>query len=446
MRTRLPVVLGLATVLCYVSSGSPQVTSLPKKKGSTAAKRKTRKPAPPPVSASMRADSVQRVDQYLNESGTHPFEQAGALVPFFEQLLRAGGESPSPVHIIHWGDSHTAADEWTGAIRDLFRERFGDGGSGFSVAGHPFRGYRRLDIHGGATPLWQTAGGRAGYGDGWFGLGGVAQFTQRAGQALWLDAECEFLEIHYLQQPGGGRLGLYDGDQRLDTIVTDGDSAPGFKRYNVSAGPHRFLLRTLDTHPVRVFGWVADKAAGVTYEALGLNGAEAGVLLRWNEDMLASYMQRRNPGLIVLAYGTNEASDPAWLTDSYRDTFAHVVARVRQLAPAASILVIGPDDRWIATGGRWRPLSGIESIVADQKAVCRQQGCAYWDLRARMGGSGSMRDWVYAGFAQNDHVHFTSTGYRRLGAVLFGDLMQQFETYRKSRVPTDQQLSHERPD
>jgi hypothetical protein len=54
-----------------------------------------------------------------------------------------------------------------------------------------------------------------------------------------------------------------------------------------------------------------------------------------------------------------------------------------------------------------------------------------------MGGAGSMRDWVYGGFAQNDHVHFTSTGYRRLSAVLFGDLMQQFETYRKS---------HERPD
>jgi lysophospholipase L1-like esterase len=50
-----------------------------------------------------------------------------------------------------------------------------------------------------------------------------------------------------------------------------------------------------------------------------------------------------------------------------------------------------------------------------------------------MGGSGSMRDWVYASFAQPDYVHFTSTGYRRLAAVLFGDLMQQFEAYRKTR-------------
>jgi len=392
----------------------------------------------------MRADSVQKVDRYLTESAVDAIEQPAALAPFFEQLARAGADGAGPIHILHWGDSHTAADDWTGGLRDLFRERFGDGGSGFSVAGHPFPGYRRFDAHGGASGLWQTVGGRAGNGDGWFGLGGVAQFTQRPGQTVWLDANCDRLEIHYLQQPNGGRLSVYDGDQRLDTFSTEGDVAPGFMRYTISPGPHRFVLRTLDSRPVRVFGWVADKAGGVTYEALGLNGAEAGVLLKWDPGLLASYLQRRNPALIVLAYGTNEASDPAWQTESYRDLFARVIARLRQAAPAASILAIGPDDRWTYTGGRWHPLAGIDGIIADQRAVCRSLGCAYWDLRARMGGAGSMRDWVYAAFAQNDRVHFTSTGYRRLAAVLFGDLMQQFESYRKSRVPTEQ-VDHERP-
>ena len=441
MRTRLPIALGLILPLCGVLAGSPQAAAVRKKKTSSA-KRRPRKPAPVPISAAMRADSVERVDRYLTDSAEHAFEQPGALVPFFEQLLRIGGENAAAVHIIHWGDSHTAADDWTGGLRDLFRERFGDGGSGFSVAGHPFPGYRRFDARGGGTTLWQTVGGRAGNGDGWFGLGGVGVFARRAGQSVWLDAECDRLEVHYLQQPGGGRLALYDGDRRLDTISTDGEDAPGVMSYTVSAGPHRFLLRTLDARPARVFGWVADKAAGVTYEALGLNGAEAGVILKWNQDMLATYLRGRNPGLIVLAYGTNEASDPAWRTESYRDEFAQVIARLRRMAPDASILAIGPDDRWTSAGGRWHPLPGIEEVIADQREVCREQGCAYWDLRSRMGGSGSMRDWVYAGFAQNDHVHFTSVGYRRLSAVLFGDLMQQFEAYRKARAASDP-ISHE---
>ena len=58
---------------------------------------------------------------------------------------------------------------------------------------------------------------------------------------------------------------------------------------------------------MRLFGWVAENATGVTYETLGINGAQASIVLDWNEPVLKSNIERRNPSLIVLAYGTNEA-------------------------------------------------------------------------------------------------------------------------------------------
>jgi lysophospholipase L1-like esterase len=435
MRTRLPIALGIAIAVCCLLTGSPlQIAAARKKPAPKKTPKKTRRVVPPPVSAAMRVAALERVDRYLTESGARPIEQPAALAPFFDQL-RASGENAAPIHIIHYGDSHTAADDWTGGLRDLFRERFGDGGSGFSLAGHPFPGYRRFDARGGGTALWQTVGGRAGNGDGLFGLGGMGVATERPGQSVYLNAECDRLEVHFLKQPRGGRLALYDYEERLDEFTTEGETGAGFMRYTVSPGPHRFLLKTLDARPVRLLGWVADRAGGVTYEALGLNGAEAGVILKWNEEMLACYLQRRSPGLIVLAYGTNEASDPFWNQESYRDMYASLIARLHKVAPAASILAIGPDDRWTSAGGRWHPMPGIDRIIADQREVCRVAGCAYWDLRERMGGSGSMRDWVYSGFAQADHVHLTSIGYRRMSAVLFGDLMRQFESY-KNDQPT----------
>ena len=39
-------------------------------------------------------------------------------------------------------------------------------GSGFSLAGHPFVGYRRFDARGGGSSGWVSAGLRAGTGDG----------------------------------------------------------------------------------------------------------------------------------------------------------------------------------------------------------------------------------------------------------------------------------------
>jgi lysophospholipase L1-like esterase len=447
MRNRIPLALGAALVGCCLLAGSPQTDnkkpSAAKKK--TAARKKSKRPAAPPVSPAARNLAQRKVEEYLAGSAQKPFQQPGALVPFFEQLVRLGtAGNKTPVHIIQFGDSHTAADEWTGGLREQFRERFGDGGSGFSLAGHPFPGYRRFDARGGGTIGWVSSGLRTGAGDGWFGLGGVSISTSRAGQSVFLQAECDRLEIQFFQQPGGGRLALYDGDERLDEIPTVGEPAPGFVRYQTQPGAHRFLLRTLDARPVRLFGWVADRAAGVTYEALGINGAEAPLLLKWDETMLAAYLQRRSPGMIVLSYGTNEASDPLWHRESYRAAFAKLVDRLRQDAPAATILVLGPGDRWARVRGRWQLVAGIDDIIAQQQGVCRELGCAYWDTRQRMGGVGTVRDWQLAGLAQGDRVHFTAAGYRRLSTVLFADLMLLFEAYKKARPETSDQTAHHR--
>jgi len=446
MRNRILQSLGAALVGCCLLAGSPQTAAPDPPATKKKAKKKTKRPAAPPVSPAARVAAERKVEDYLAASEEKPFQQPGALVPFFEQLARlATAEEKTPVHIIQFGDSHTAADEWTGGLREQFRARFGDGGSGFSLPGHPFLGYRRFDARGGGSTGWVSEGLRAGAGDGWFGLGGISIDTRRAGQSVFLQAECDRLEIHFLQQPGGGRLALYDYDEFLDEIPTEGETAPGFVRYVTQPGPHRFQLKTLDARPVRLFGWVADKAAGVTYEALGINGAEAPLLLKWDETMLSAYLQRRAPALIVLSYGTNEASDPLWHRESYRDAFAKVVDRLRQGAPTATILVLGPADRWVRMRGRWQLVPGIDDVIAQQQSVCLALGCVYWDTRQRMGGTGSMREWQTAGLAQGDRVHFTAGGYRRLSTVLFSDLMQLLDAYKKVRPETSDQIAHDRP-
>jgi lysophospholipase L1-like esterase len=408
--------------------------------GAPAAKKKKR--ATVAVTAAQRAAALKKVEANLEASANTALRQPGGLAPVFEQLMRlSGGQSRDPVHILHFGDSHTAADEWTGALRDMFRQRFGDGGSGFSVAGHPFLGYRRFDAKSSASPGWTSAGLRTARGDGFFGLGGISVETTRMGQFVTLDANCDRVEIDYLQQPNGGRLGLYDGDAPVEQFSTEGELAPGFANIETPAGPHHFVLRTLDPKPVRLFGWVADRDAGITYEALGINGAEAAVMLKWNQEMLATYLQRRNPGLIVLAYGTNEATDPSWDQPSYQAMYSSLLEKLRAAAPAASILAIGPGDRWVSGAPRargvWKLATGIDWVIAAERAACKANGCAYWDTRARMGGAGSMREWVTSGLAQADHVHFTSAGYHRLATALFDDLMRQYATYEKTRTEPD---------
>ncbi|MBI3683404.1 MAG: SGNH/GDSL hydrolase family protein [Acidobacteria bacterium] len=373
--------------------------------------------------------------RFLELARQTPVENIAALVPFFEQLYRhQRGESDGSLHILQYGDSHTAADEWTGFLRALFQNRFGDGGSGYAYAGRPWNGYRRLDLRSGGTKGWYSDGLVGRQGDGWYGLGGVSIRTTRPGESVTLEVSCDKLELYYLQQPGGGALEFFDNGVQTGRISTSGEMGPGYWSYEAPAGFHRFELETVDRLPVRLFGWVAEQGRGVTYETLGINGAQASIVFRWEEKLLAEHVTRRRPALIVLAYGTNEAGSAEWNKENYRDMFATLIHRFRQMAPAASILVIGPPDRYYRVRNRgWRLLAGLDRIVEAQREAALGTGCAFWDLRAKMGGKGSMKQWVSSGLAQRDHAHFTAEGYRILGGAVFQDLMEHYGTFLKVR-------------
>ena len=133
------------------------------------------------------------------------------------------------------------------------------------------------------------------------GMGGVSLSTAQPGNWISLDADASSLEVQYLVEPDGGDIEIYDGDQMLQHISTAGPTAAGHFDTPVQAGPHHFEVRTTSYAPVRLFGMVTEEAAGVTYESMGLNGAEAGLILHWNEVLQQELMAQRDIALIVLA-------------------------------------------------------------------------------------------------------------------------------------------------
>ncbi len=448
-RAGAAVVLLITAPWCFVSLSDAAATASPKKKKSTKkapAKRKTTRRIPAPVvSPQAREAASEAVTETLAQNVDLPLENPAGMVPFFEMLHRMGaGQSAGPLSILHYGDSHTAADDWTGSLRALLQAQFGDGGAGYSFAGRPFTSYRRLDLKSGESRGWKSEGLLAKDGDGLNGLGGVSIVTSRPNEHVYLQAECSKLELFYLQQPDGGDLQLFDNGEPVEKISTSGELGAGYFTYPAKPGEHYFELQTLHRAPVRLFGWVTEKETGITYETLGINGAQASIAFRWDEGLLASNIARRNPALIVLAYGTNEAGNPDWTQESYQEMFGALIRRFRQAAPTASILVLGPPDRDYRLRGRWEPYSKIDRIVAAQREAALANRCAFWDMREKMGGKGAMQQWVTAGLAQYDHVHFTAPGYRRLGYTLFRDLMYNYEQYSKvrqelaSRVPNEQ--------
>lgn len=422
-----------------VSRSKSSVRKAAPKKRSTGKRRVTTRRSVarrvPAVSAHVRAAANDSVVEWLNVPGN--LENPAALVPFFEQLYRLeANDADGVLRVFHYGDSHTAADGWSGTLRYLLQARFGDGGNGFSHAGRPWLGYRRLDLKSASSRGWYSDGLAGRDGDGLYGLAGVSMSTERPGETVTLETEARSAEFHYLRQPDGGRVEIRDNGEILEVIDTNGPGMPMVHPLALTPGAHHLVARTLDRKPVRLHGWVTEKERGLTWEMMGINGAQASIGLNWQDAGLAPVYAHRQPALIVLAYGTNEARNKDWTFESYRDMFVELLDKYRRLAPAASILAIGPPDHQIRMRGGWTPHQKIDVILEAQRAACASRGVAFWDIRERMGGKGAMRQWVQAGMAQGDYVHFTAPGYRLLGAALYKELMGHFTTFARVRRET----------
>jgi lysophospholipase L1-like esterase len=433
----------LLTACCaLLAPATTAVTAVAKKTAKKAPARKASVPKAPPVSPQARAEASSAVESQMADAVELGIQNAAAMVPFYE-LMHRRQQNPGegePLRVLQFGDSHTASDDWPGELRQRFQQKFGDGGPGFTHAGRPFLGYRRYDSRGSMSRGWKTEGLQAREGDGLYGLSGARLTATRADETLTLEAEGEFLELFFLKEPGGGSFTLEDNDTALDTVSADGAAGAGYYRKVLAPGAHKLVLRTQSAAPVRVFGWVLEKRGGMTWETLGINGAQADLLLLWDAALLKSHIERRNPALVVLAYGTNEARRPDWTTESYRDALTRVIRLIREASPTTSILVIGAPDQGLRAWRRVTPYPGVDRILQAQREAALANGCAFWNLRAAMGGKGSMKQWVQAGLAQGDYVHLTTPGYRLVGDSLYELIMGQygiFQTVRRQLLGTN---------
>ncbi len=389
--------------------------------------------------------------------GQQPIEDDShrALNNFYQALARTAAqhetsedEMPAITRVIHYGDSHVAADILTGALRHNFQRDFGDAGPGFMLAGRPWPWYSRSGITGSSSAGWQLNGLSLSslISDGRFGLAGISLSTARAGESIRLTSDCTRFELYLLKQPRGGIIDvLLDGviQQQHFSLASDAFE-PTYLEVSVPAesairnlqsainNPHSIELRTISPGLVRVPGIVAEQpGAGVVYDAFGINGARATRLLQWNESLLAGNLAQRDPDLIVVAYGSNEVGDADFDPAVYRQKFFAVLERLHHAAPRASLLVIAPPDRAVRHNGRWRTISTLPALIATQRQAAQAAGAAFWDLSQAMGGPGSIARWAVRSppLAQPDRVHLTRSGYLLVADALYTELMRGYQQF-----------------
>jgi lysophospholipase L1-like esterase len=360
-------------------------------------------------------------------------DPTGAMAGFYDALSRCErGETTA--RILHYGDSHVAADLLTGALRRNLQGCFGDAGAGFVLAGKPYSYYARPGVTMQASGGWRVGGlsEAALVDDGRFGLAGISFTAMAVGESFKVTAPSRRFDVYLLRQPGGGAVTIFlDGlaCQRNLSLAASRSEAAYVEVVAETAAVHSLEVTITKPGAVRVLGVdVKRDTAGVIYDALGINGARMMRMLQWDWRILSSNLTRSAPDLIIIAYGSNEVGDADLNLDEYGERFFVLLEQLHEAAPRAALLVIAPPDRAVKIGNRWQTISRLPALVAAQRQATRKAGAAFFDLFHAMGGAGLITRWVTMRepLAQRDRVHLTATGYRLVADWLYEALMRDW--------------------
>ena len=367
-----------------------------------------------------------------------------ALDAFFAALMKTesgGGQT----RVCHYGDSPITNDGITSTVRRLLQQRFGDAGHGFILIDKPWGWYGHVGVATEASRGWQSDPMFISKGEHYYGLGGVS-FTANAANvtadfATPADGDMGHsvaaFDVYYLTRPGGGDFDLDVDGQPTARVSTAGDNIQsGFRRVRVGEGAHRLTIRTAGNGPVQLFGVVLESGrAGVEYDSLGVNGAFIGLLAHYlDADHWAEQLRHRRPDLVIIGYGANESQFEHLPMDQYEQDTRETIRRIRAAVPGASIMLVGPMDRGMRGAGGGivtRPM--IPKLIAYQRRLAAEAGCAFFDTFSAMGGEGTVARWFDAKprLMGGDFTHPTWQGSEVVGSLINDAIVKAYEAHKK---------------
>jgi lysophospholipase L1-like esterase len=266
--------------------------------------------------------------------------------------------------ILQIGDSHTAADYFTGEIRRLLQRRFGNGGPGYIEVGRPHPGVRSAIVNVAVSSGWSYSALQKSDDSARYHLSGFDAEARRAGETLkFAPAEpvaYDSIEIQTLSGPEHGEIEVSINDQPPTrySLRSDADGRQLFTIQPSKAGNRlqKLQIKTLNDRRVTISGvGIFNRRSGVSYSNVGFPGATIDIVNKYDGEMLEQELKSLAPQIVVLAFGTNEGFNDNLDLERYRAHYRSVIQKIRAASPGARIVMVGPPQANRVPAGCLKP-------------------------------------------------------------------------------------------
>lgn len=358
-----------------------------------------------------------------------------ALEPFFatlDALARHDGAQRASVAVL--GNSLIAADHIVDVVRERLVERFGDGGRGFVLTDRIAEYGGRARTGSATTGRWAARNFSMGErGRFPFGVAGVLHVSRgRGAKTTWTLAGETRARVFVHEHARSPALELLVDGAHVRTVHPEGRGGLRTVDLDLSPGARTLALEAKGPGAVVYGALLERRQPGVIVNSFGVPAADAAHFLSADEDAFRAQLLAQDPALVVVMLGGNETKRLHWgkrkRSDVERD-YAALLDRLREIAPRAACLAVGPIDS--VYGGPekvWRTRTHLSWVIAMQKRVAVERGCAYFDLFEAMGGAGSLRRFATHGLLHADMVHPKKGGLDLLGELFADALLDAYET------------------
>ena len=374
-------------------------------------------------SVDLKANNAQEVStQTFSNSDTRQY-----LASFYQAL---DSSSIASIRVVHYGDSQIEEDRITDILRQYLQEKYGGGGVGL-------------------LPLHQTIPTRSIRQ--WITINGVKQSSKEGPKrhliygpkSMRQGVDTYGVMVQVAEMDNNLVEGSEDITMYIETIGKKQDAHARFYQLRLVAENIRWQVVTDDSiiecksdisnlpnytnsceihlqGKGRVYGISLETPTGVLVDNIPMRGCSGTIFTRINSAQLSDYYNQTNTRLIILQYGGNmiPQTNNKTTIDGYVKNLRKQVRYLRNCAPYASILFIGPSDMSTRMDGEMTTYPMVPYLDKALEKMAAEEHIAYWSMYHAMGGKESMVRWVESGLAGSDYVHFTRTGANKIGKKL----------------------------
>lgn len=353
-----------------------------------------------------------------------------ALASFFS-ALDATAALGARTGVVVFGNSLIASDGITSVVRERLVARFGDGGRGMVLADR-MASYGPRGRTAQRATGWETAniGGLERPGAP-VGLAGVIHVSEGPAKSTFALHGERVADVFWFGEDAAPAL-LWRGDDGPWAPLAPSAPGPQMTRVALPEGTARFELKAPGAGAVAHGVALERDTGGVVLDVFGVPSADANLWLDTDEASFGAQLEARGPELVVVMLGGNEAKRIAWRKATPASTEEHLAGLLERLArsaPGASCLVVGPLDAVVGPSDErdpFRQRPQLARVIALEREVAHEHGCAFFDLYEAMGGKDSLKRLAEAGLMADDLVHPRSRGLDLLGLLISDALLAAY--------------------